>query len=58
MNLKQLEAFVQVAEGGSFSKAAKELFLTQPTISSHISSLEMCIRDRLCTVTVRSRGAI
>ena len=29
MNLKQLEAFVQVAEGGSFSKAAKELFLTQ-----------------------------
>ena len=23
MNLKQLEAFVQVAEGGSFSKAAK-----------------------------------
>ena len=33
MNLKQLEAFVQVAEGKSFSKAAKELFLTQPTIS-------------------------
>lgn len=31
MNLKQLEAFVQVAEGGSFSKAAKQLFLTQPT---------------------------
>ena len=30
MNLKQLEAFVQVAEGGSFSKAAKQLFLTQP----------------------------
>ena len=40
MNLKQLEAFVQVAEGGSFSKAAKELFLTQPTISAHIASLE------------------
>lgn len=40
MNLKQLEAFVQVAEGGSFSKAAKALFLTQPTVSAHISSLE------------------
>ena len=40
MNLKQLEAFVQVAEGGSFSKAAKELYLTQPTISAHIASLE------------------
>ena len=28
MNLKQLEAFVQVAEEGSFSKAARKLFLT------------------------------
>ena len=35
MNLKQLEAFVKVTEGRSFSKAAKELFLTQPTISAH-----------------------
>lgn len=40
MNLKQLEAFVKVAEENSFSKAAKELFLTQPTISAHITSLE------------------
>ena len=47
MNLKQLEAFVQVAEGGSFSKAAKELFLIQPTISSHISSLERELNARL-----------
>lgn len=47
MNLKQLEAFVQVAEGGSFSKAAKELYLTQPTISAHISSLEKELNVRL-----------
>lgn len=47
MNLKQLEAFVQVAEGGSFSKAAKELFLTQPTVSAHISSLEKELNVRL-----------
>ena len=47
MNLKQLEAFVQVAEGGSFSKAAKQLFLTQPTISAHISSLEKELNARL-----------
>lgn len=40
MNLKQLEAFVEVAESESFSKAAKKLFLTQPTVSAHISSLE------------------
>ena len=40
MNLKQLEAFVKVAETKSFSAAAKQLYLTQPTISAHISSLE------------------
>ena len=32
---------------GSFSKAAKELFLTQPTISAHISSLEKELNVRL-----------
>ena len=47
MNLKQLEAFVQVAEGGSFSKAARELYRTQPTISAHISSLEKELNVRL-----------
>ena len=47
MNLKQLEAFVQVAEGKSFAKAAKELFLTQPTISAHIASLERELNARL-----------
>ena len=47
MNLQQLEAFVQVAEGKSFSKAAKELFLTQPTISAHIASLERELNARL-----------
>ena len=40
MNLKQLEAFVRVAETKSFSTAAKILFLTQPTVSAHIASLE------------------
>lgn len=47
MNLKQLEAFVKITENGSFSKAAKELFLTQPTISAHISSLEKELDARL-----------
>lgn len=40
MNLKQLEAFVGVAETKSFSLTARRLFLTQPTVSAHISSLE------------------
>ncbi len=40
MNLKQLEAFVRVAETKSFSLTAKQLYLTQPTVSAHIASLE------------------
>jgi DNA-binding transcriptional LysR family regulator len=40
VDLRQLEIFVKVAELGSFSKAAEALFLTQPTVSEHIRSLE------------------
>lgn len=47
MNLKQLEAFVQVAEKKNFSKAAKAMFLTQPTVSAHISGLEKELNTRL-----------
>lgn len=40
MDFKQLEAFISVARHKSFSKAANTIFLSQPTISSHVSSLE------------------
>ena len=40
MEFKQLEAFVNVVKYKSFSKAAEATYLTQPTISTHISSLE------------------
>lgn len=40
MNLKQLEVFIAVAKSGSFSRAAETTFLTQSTVSQHISSLE------------------
>ena len=40
MDFKQLEVFVAVCKYQSFSKAARELFLTQPTVSSHIQNLE------------------
>ncbi len=40
MDFKQIEAFVNVIKYKSFSKAADATFLTQPTISTHISSLE------------------
>lgn len=40
MDLRHLESFAAVAKARSFSKAAEMLFLTQPTISNHISHLE------------------
>ena len=40
MNLKQLEVFLAVAETGSFSRAAEATFITQSTVSQHVSSLE------------------
>lgn len=40
MDFKQIEAFISVAKHKSFSKAASSIFLSQPTISAQISSLE------------------
>lgn len=53
MNLKQLEAFVCVAEVKSFSAAAKKLYLTQPTVSAHINSLEKELGVRLFVRTTK-----
>ena len=54
MNLKQLEAFVKVAETKSFSEAAKKLFLTQPTVSAHVSALEKELNT--CFLIRNTRG--
>lgn len=51
MNLKQLEAFVRVADARSFSGAARELYLSQPTVSAHVAALE---RELGCTLVNRS----
>ena len=40
LTLKQLQAFVCVAECGSFFEASQRLFVSQPTVSSHIAALE------------------
>ncbi|MDF2532988.1 MAG: transcriptional regulator [Clostridia bacterium] len=40
MDFKQIEAFVHVVRHKSFSRAADAIYLTQPTISAHINSLE------------------
>lgn len=56
MNLKQLEAYVEVADSRSFSKAAKKLFLTQPTVSAHIASLEKELNVRLFVRNTKEVG--
>lgn len=56
MNLKQLEAFVNVAEKRSFSKAARELYLTQPTVSAHVSALEKELNIKLFLRNTREVG--
>ena len=47
MDIRRLEAFSKVFELRSFSKAGQELFLSQPTISAHVSSLENELGVRL-----------
>jgi DNA-binding transcriptional LysR family regulator len=47
MDFKQIEAFINVAKYKSFSKAASSSFLSQPAISSHISSLEKDLKVQL-----------
>lgn len=41
MDLRQIEYFVQVAESGSFSKAALLLSMAQPALSRQVKSLEI-----------------
>ena len=39
-NLSQYKIFYEVAKAGNISKAAKELYISQPAISKAISKLE------------------
>jgi DNA-binding transcriptional LysR family regulator len=40
MDTRNYQAFLAVAELGSFSKAAETLFITQPAVSKRIATLE------------------
>ena len=55
LNLKQLEAFVWVADLGSFRKAADRLNTTQPNISSRIAALESALK---VTLMERDAGSV
>ena len=53
MTLKQLEAFVRIANNKSFTLVAKELFITQPTVSAYINNLEEELGVRLFDRTTK-----
>lgn len=47
MDTDSIQAFVTVAQSGSFSVAAQQLFITQPAVSKRISKLEERLNHRL-----------
>ena len=47
IDFRHLETFCRVADLKSFSKAADDLFITQPTVSGHILALEQSLSLRL-----------
>lgn len=54
MEFKQLQSFVEVVKHQSFTKAAEKTFVSQPTISAHISQLEEELNKRLILRTTKS----
>lgn len=54
MELGQIEAFVQVSAHRSFSKAAEVLYLTQPSVTARIQTLERELGEDLFERTGRS----
>lgn len=53
-DLERLRIFIYAAENMSFSAAAKELHLTQPTVSHHIKTLEKEVGQKLFDRTAGS----
>ena len=57
MDFKQIEAFIKTVELSSFSKAGEMLFLSQPSISNYIKTLESELGTKLITRTTKDVGA-
>jgi DNA-binding transcriptional LysR family regulator len=53
VSLRQLRAFVAVAENGGFSRAADLLALTQPAVSRNVTELELALGVQLLHRTTR-----
>jgi DNA-binding transcriptional LysR family regulator len=55
MEFRQLEALKRIIDSGSFSEAAKQMNLTQPSISAQIGALE---RELGCRLLTRRPGSV
>ena len=53
MLLRQMECFLAVARLGNVSRAAEEMYLTQPTLTARIKALEDELEDQLFVRTSR-----
>ncbi|MBQ7887663.1 MAG: LysR family transcriptional regulator [Clostridia bacterium] len=53
MDFKQLQSFAAVVECRSFTKAAEQLFVSQPTVSAHIRALEEELKTPLIIRTTK-----
>jgi molybdenum-dependent DNA-binding transcriptional regulator ModE len=49
-----MEIFVRIVETGSFSAVAREMAMSQPTVSKQIGALERSLKTRLLNRTTRS----
>ena len=54
MEFKQLESYAAVVRYNSFTKAAENLYISQPTISTHIRALEEELNVRLIMRTTKN----
>src|SRR5215210_4310641 len=54
---RQLECFLAVARLGNLSRAAEEMYLTQPTLTARIKALEEELGDPLFVRTSRGCGS-
>lgn len=54
MEMKHLVAYAAVVRLGSFSRAAEELYIAQPTISLHVRQLEEELQTRLLIRTTKN----
>jgi DNA-binding transcriptional LysR family regulator len=61
--LTGMQVFARVVETGSFSRAAKDLNMTQPSVTKHVAAIEQALKSRLLNrntrgVSITETGAL